>query len=437
MGNIAACTRRFKVEEASLPGSSATVECVVAPAAETEPAGRKAIQERGKCKSVEPQSMMESGECTSVEQQIEDSKSHWSQVGDYCDSSDEEVAEVSNVEAFKALQMHPQWGGFFLTFGHDLGIQPSSGELVMGKKFAEGGQGELFHVHIKWWHPDMDANDEEREREWVLKVFKKGTFLRQLQAQWPHGMLQQYVERKKHYESTTEPYLRPVCDVDSGVLLKDGRFAFLMQKYQEDLRCLINRNMIMRNAQDCGPFSEDVAKSIIYNVALGMETLHGNNIVHRDLKAANVLATKCFEKSGFGYLIIDYESSIGVFGTGFFRAPEILQALKDKNISQKLELFTKESDVYSFGMFCYEILTGKLPFEDDSSIDYDHVLNGHRLELPEYVDDWAHGLLSRCWHPNPTYRPSFGDILNLIASDSIGTLVEFRKRTKLLKLSCR
>jgi serine/threonine protein kinase len=527
MGNITACIRRFKVEEASLPSSSATVasgnaecvsapaaatvasgnaesvsapaaatvasgnaESVSAPAAETEPARtegmqvrgkcnrvmekgecsasregmqergkyktveqqgimesgecsackegmqergkcksgkcksveqqsmmesgecsarREGMQERGKCKSVEQQSVMESGECTSVEQQIEHSKLHWSEVGDYCDSDEEEVAEVSNVEVFKVLQMHPlsQWGNFFFTFGYDLGILPSYGADVKGK------------------------------REWVLKVFKKGTPLRQLQAQWPHGMLQQYVEKMEHISTTTEPYLRPISYVLSGVLLEDGKFAFLMPKFEEGLRTLIDRNMMMRNAQDCGPFSEDVAKTIIYNVALGVESLHSHNVVHRDIKASNVLTTKYSKGKEFGYLIADYESSIGVIGTGFFRAPEILQACKDRTIHQKPELFTKESDIYSFGMCCYEILTGKLPFKDYSLTNYDLVLNGRCPELPEYVDGWACELLSRCWHPNPACRPSIGDILNLITSNSIGTLVEYRKRLKVLMLSCR
>jgi hypothetical protein len=38
-----------------------------------------------------------------VEDEIEQSKVHWSQLTEYDDSDDEEVAEVSNVEVFKAL----------------------------------------------------------------------------------------------------------------------------------------------------------------------------------------------------------------------------------------------------------------------------------------------------------------------------------------------
>jgi serine/threonine protein kinase len=95
-----------------------------------------------------------------------------------------------------------------------------------------------------------------------------------------------------------------------------------------------------------------------------------------------------------------------------------LQALKDKNVYKKPEIFTKQADVYSYGMTCYEILAGKIPFEGHPWNDYDLVPDGGRPEAPKYVDDWAHGLLHRCWHPNAKDRPSFGDILNILSANS-------------------
>ncbi|KAG0585507.1 hypothetical protein KC19_2G017500 [Ceratodon purpureus] len=452
MGNITACIRRSKEvvrSSATADSESETFscasdvdstpdsECPVYPFAPNE-----GVMEKGKrkCTSDErPVQHSTSSELsTSVEQQIEHSKSHWSQVADYCDSDDERVAEIDNVEVFKELQRHPIWGDFFVTFGYDLGICESLGELEVGEKFAEGGQAEIFHAKVIWRDEDMNKYLEHWGIEHVLKVFKKGTFLRQMKSQWPQGMFLQHLETIKHINTTTEEHLVYNMEVTYGVLLRDGRFAFLMKKIQEDLRSLIDRKMRMRVGQDSGPFSEDVAKTIMYNVSLGMESLHSHNIIHRDVKASNVLVVKhSSEDIGLGYSMADYESSIGVIGTGFFRAPEILQACKDKTIYQRPELFTKESDVYSFGMMCYEILTGKLPFEGHSLNNYDIVLNGQGLELPDYLDEWAHGLLSRCLHPNPLARPSFGDIANYIVADSIGTFIDFRERKQLLKLYYR
>jgi serine/threonine protein kinase len=204
-----------------------------------------------------------------------------------------------------------------------------------------------------------------------------------------------------------------------GILLEDGRFAFLMVKEHFDLRYVIERNMKSRSSRGRGPFSKEEAELIMYQVALGMDWLHSHNIVHRDLKASNVLV-KEFKSSTPKYLcfVADYEYSVGVIGTGFFRAPEVLQACKDRKLRERLEVFSKGADVYGYGMVCYEVLTGKLPFEDYEIYDYDHVLNGARLLVPENVEGWICELLNGCWQSNPRDRPSFGEILELILANS-------------------
>ena len=50
-----------------------------------------------------------------------------------------------------------------------------------------------------------------------------------------------------------------------------------------------------------------------------MEWLHNHNIVHRDLKASNVLVYECENKwPKWEPFVADYECFIGVVGTGFF-----------------------------------------------------------------------------------------------------------------------
>jgi serine/threonine protein kinase len=72
-----------------------------------------------------------------------------------------------------------------------------------------------------------------------------------------------------------------------------------------------------------------------------------DNIIHGDLKASNVHIIH-----GFAYkkidlvnnridcILADFECSVGVVGTRYWRAPEILQALE--NCAMKADLFTKK-----------------------------------------------------------------------------------------------
>ncbi|KAG0603255.1 hypothetical protein M758_10G079400 [Ceratodon purpureus] len=389
---------------------------------------------------------------SSVEQQIERSKVHWSTLADQsssglgdevqlqrhptccsffntlCIADEEGEAEKSNKHEFMQLQRHPTWGTFFSTFGYRLGVggRGSMGELVVGEKFAEGGQAELFHAKVTWWYPKDNEEDERKGIEYVVKVFKKGTFLRDLKSQLPHGLLQFHVEDMEELKSPT-PKVTPrfFCRVLRGILLKNCQFAFLMEKDDFDLRSLIEREMELRSDGDCGPFSKEDGEIIMYHIALGVEWLHNRDIIHRDLKASNVLVKEY--KSGWPKwlcFVADYECSIGVVGTGFFRAPEILQALKERMISEKPEVFSRPADVYAYGMTCYEVLTGKLPFEDHPfhdkmSLLIDQVITHDlRPDIPEYVEGWACNLMNRCWQSDPRARPSVGEILDILSTNS-------------------
>ncbi|KAG0587193.1 hypothetical protein KC19_2G147200 [Ceratodon purpureus] len=374
---------------------------------------------------------------SSVEEQIERSKVHWSTLAEHSssgliaeDESDcEAEAEVSNVREFMELQRHPTWGGFFQTMGYDLGnLWKSLGELVVGEKFAEGGQAELFHAKVTWWNPKDNELDERERCHHVVKVFKKGTFLRHLKSQLPHGLLQWYVEDMENMESPTPKVIpRYISRVYRGILLKNGQFAFLMEKDDFDLRSLIERCFQLRVDKGRGPFSNEDGESMMYDIALGVEFLHNRNIIHRDLKASNVLVQDYYRVSKWPKwlcYVADYECSVGVVGTGFFRAPEILQALNEQIISEKPEVFSRAADIYAYGMTCYEVLTGKLPFEnhplhDKTSSLINQVINHDlRPKVPKYVEGWARKLLKRCWQRDPRARPSMGEILDILSTNS-------------------
>ncbi|KAG0598887.1 hypothetical protein M758_12G108900 [Ceratodon purpureus] len=75
-------------------------------------------------------------------------------------------------------------------------------------------------------------------------------------------------------------------------------------------------------------------------------------------------------------------------------------------------------------MTCYEILTGRVPFQDhplgkQCSVSMHEVINSHlRPEVPRYVDEWARELLQWCWHSDLAARPSFEVLLSFIEDNS-------------------
>jgi serine/threonine protein kinase len=289
---------------------------------------------------------------------------------------------------------------FFWDFG---------GRVEVGRRIGGGGQAEVYEALF-----DGHATD------FVLKVFRSDTSLVQLQRLWATDMF----DYTKKVEGVLKG-LESCCRIVSGTMLKDGRFAFVMKRYWGDLRRAIDLQ-IVKDVKTCQnpPFPLSITVWIMYKIASGIVTLyyHGK-CLHRDLKAANVLLDfdieKYIEKGILGDNgdldcdIADYETSEGVLGTGFWRAPEILCALKNKakNMLSNPKIWTEKVDVYSYAMTSYEVLTGCIPFQNHAINDYDGVIGGARPPLPDYIDLEIQELVRRCWHPEPSVRPTFKKIV--------------------------
>lgn len=285
-------------------------------------------------------------------------------------------------------------------------------DLVLRKKIAEGGQAEIFEAECTLGGAPTKC---------VVKVMKEGFSLQSLQSQWSTKLCRRMSQGRGCGErelvmSDASVYGAGTSSIMGATLLHDGRFAFVLEKYCGDLRNLID--LRMRENNNCGPpFADHVTLRIIGQIARGMYTLHKSNILHRDLKASNVLVAQFSSGNYHEYpdcYVADFECSVGVVGTGFWRAPEVLLALKNRSGAPEI---TQKADVYSFAMTCYEVLTGCVPFEGQLMTNYDFVLSGHRPVLPDYVDDTIRSLLLRCWDADPSKRPSFEKILKVLAGE--------------------
>lgn len=102
--------------------------------------------------------------------------------------------------------------------------------------------------------------------------------------------------------------------------------------------------------------------NICIDIANGMNYLHSNNIIHRDLKSLNVLLSSHMEAKicDFGLADIKQESSLTctsthqAVGTIPWMAPELF--IKNPKFSLK-------SDIFSLAMIFWEIATRKIPWE--------------------------------------------------------------------------
>ena len=280
-----------------------------------------------------------------------------------------------------------------------------AGERVeLGRVIAEGGQAQIYEARLSF-----------RDEYWlVAKVFKaEGFSLAELRRHWPRSTKTPLHPRGfREFELGAVAFdeiIRCCSKVYWGTFLKDGRFAFLMERCWGDLRALIDLRLKRRNSHG-PPFRHRTTVRLMLTIAQGMKELHDRGILHRDLKAANIL----IGKEGFSARVADFESSMLVQGTGFWRAPEVLQELQKEASDRNVEIWTEKVDVYSYAMTCYEVLTGEIPFPHYFKSDWQKVIDGERPHLPKYVNPKLGQLVKRCWDKEPSNRPDFQEVRQIL-----------------------
>ena len=113
-----------------------------------------------------------------------------------------------------------------------------------------------------------------------------------------------------------------------------------------------------------GPISWKWATNIAIQIASALEVAHKNNIVHRDIKPHNIIITEdgVAKVTDFGIAKAVSNSTITAFGTTIgsvhYFSPE----------QAKGGYTDAKSDIYSLGVVMYEMLTGQVPFDADTSV---------------------------------------------------------------------
>ncbi|KAK6204796.1 kinase-like domain-containing protein [Scheffersomyces amazonensis] len=165
----------------------------------------------------------------------------------------------------------------------------------------------------------------------------------------------------------------------------------------------------LRTLLKAGVFEERYVGIILRELLLGLSSVHKMGVIHRDLKAANVLITKegKVQLCDFGVATKITSHALKrttMAGTPYWMAPEVIR---------KGDTYNSKADIWSLGITIYEIATGNPPYCDrdaDWAMQMISKSTPPRLEGREYSPALKE-CIALCLDENPDERPSADDLM--------------------------
>ncbi|KAG2187892.1 hypothetical protein INT44_000642 [Umbelopsis vinacea] len=150
----------------------------------------------------------------------------------------------------------------------------------------------------------------------------------------------------------------------------------------------------------CRRINEPEARDIFWQVCVAVDWCHQRNICHRDLKPENILLSASKQKVklvDFGMASMQLPTSLlrTSCGSPHYACPEIVTG---KSYDGRL------ADVWSCGVILFALLSGRLPFEDNSVRNLLHRIKSGQYVMSTYFSDDARDLISRMLTTDPKKR---------------------------------
>ncbi len=188
-----------------------------------------------------------------------------------------------------------------------------------------------------------------------------------------------------------------------GACLEPTREALVMEYMSQG-----SLDIILRQRQ----LPKGLREAIILDIARGLQYLHAQKVIHRDLKCANVLldAKGNANLTDFGLSKIATRSVLSIDEASEayeYKAPELLDGKQ----------YSEASDIYSLGILIWEIYVGRKPYQGIGKQGIEllkAVASGFREKIPDEMPDAIQKLVASCWAQDPNERPTITNIVEIL-----------------------
>lgn len=169
----------------------------------------------------------------------------------------------------------------------------------------------------------------------------------------------------------------------------------------------VENGSLLHTLKAFGHLPEQLVASYVVKILEGLVYLHEMEVVHCDLKAANILTTKNgnVKLSDFGVSLnlqaMEKVQQNDAIGTPNWMAPEVIE----------LQGASTAADIWSLGCTIIELLTGKPPYSDMLAMSaMFRIVEDERPPIPEKCSEELRDFLTQCFRKNPKQRPNAAEL---------------------------
>ncbi|XP_055600889.1 uncharacterized protein LOC129749824 [Uranotaenia lowii] len=178
---------------------------------------------------------------------------------------------------------------------------------------------------------------------------------------------------------------------------------------------LARRHMVNQKQTEESDISPKRLTMMAIDVSRALSYLAEQKFVHRDVACRNCMvnAQRVVKLGDFGMARSTFENDYYRFNR---RGMLPIRWMAPESLA--LNLFTASSDVWSYGVLLYEIITfGSFPFQGMTNNQVlDHIKKGNCLTIPPGVKPQLEGLMKACWNPDYKKRPSSSEVFEFISN---------------------
>ncbi|KAM9314571.1 serine/threonine-protein kinase PLK1 [Pholidichthys leucotaenia] len=258
----------------------------------------------------------------------------------------------------------------------DILVDPrTTSKYTRGRFLGKGGFAKCYEI-----------TDVETKQVFAGKIVSKSLILKQHQRE------------KMTSEITIHKSLSHPNIVGFHGFFEDDDFVFVVLE-------ICRRRSLLELHKRRKAVTEPEARYYMTHLLKGVQYLHNNRVIHRDLKLGNIFLNDDMEvKIGdFGLatkIEFDGERKKTLCGTPNYIAPEVL--------CKKGHSY--EVDVWSLGCILYTLLVGKPPFETSCLKETYNRIKKNNYTIPWHVNPVATSLIKRMLHADPAQRPTIAEL---------------------------